>query len=265
MGKWVEAVIAADAAINAESDTLEVVAPTSLTTRTGRGRPKITHFHAFTSTDDVARVWALPAGYADPNGIPCESVSIYGATANFDPEEARLPVPIELPENCAIQIWAQSETAANTVVIAWMLLEYPTEGPFEAPANAKGVVRRVLEHGAALVSNVVANSTVINDLQPDKTYHWIGVGCAGINGETAGCVGPLFAGPAANLSSGAEFFVPVPNNGGYVVGGGPSYNDFKRTGILPVKIKGGQPLQMRMIGYTAEQPQCVMTLAVDKV
>ena len=82
----------------------------------------------------------------------------------------------------------------------------------------------------------------------------------GINGETAGAVGVVFGGPATNLTEGAEFFVPIPNNGSYIVGGGPSYNDFKRNAILPVKIKGGQPLQMRMIGYTAEQPQCVMTV-----
>lgn len=262
---WCEAIIAYDAAINNETDALEVMNPTSLTTRTGKGKPKVTHFAAWTSTDDVARVYCVPSGYADANGFDAPSVSIYGAATMFDLARSRLPVPIEVPENTLMTIYAQSETAANTVVVAWMMLEYPNVGKFqECPANG-GMVQRPWEHGAALVSVVPANSTDINTLQAGRKYWVSGVGKMGVNGETAGCVGPAFIRFANTEFEGAQFWIPLCNNGGYIVGGGNCFNDFKRVGIKSCVVSGGTPFQTQGLGYTAEQPQAVIEFVVDRV
>jgi len=262
---WCEAIIAYDATINAETDTLEVMAPTSLTTRTGRGKPKITHALALTSTDDVQEVWILPSGYSDPNGIPIECVCNYGAVNTPDIRETQLSRPIEVPENTPIQIYARSETAANTVVIVWLMLEYPGQGPFESIKQTGGLVRRAWEHGAALVSVTPANSTDITDLQAGKMYQPAGCGNAAVNGATAGCVGPVFWGVQTGHSGGAEWFVPLMNSGNFVVGGGPGWCDFARAGLKSPVIAGGQPFKTRAVGYTAEQPQAVLELLCDKV
>lgn len=261
---WCEAIIA-QGAPNNQTLALTVVAPTSLTTRTGHGKPKITHAAIFTVNDNVNDAYILPSGYSDPNGIPIECNSLYGAVAGFDPEEARLASPVELPENCALQIFAVNETAAASQCMVWLMLEYPDKnGPFFEVSNEKPVVRRAWEHGAALVSLAVANSTQITDLQPGRKYQWAGIGNGAINGATAGCVGPVFVGLGANHTAGAEFFVPLINAGGYQVGGGPSFVDFHRCGIKSPIIPGGQPLVTRAVGFTAEQPQAQLTLAVDK-
>jgi len=262
---WCEAILAYDATINNETDTLEVMAPTSLTTRTGRGKPKITHFMALTSTDDVQEVWCLPAGYTEPNGIPCECISNYGAVNAPHVIESRLAHPIEVPENTPLQIYARSETAANTVVIAWLMLEYPGAGPFEAIRKTGGLARRAWEHGAALVSITPANSTDITDLQAGRMYQPAGVGNAAVNGATAGCVGPVFWGVQTGHSGGAEWFVPLLNAGNFVVGGANGWCDFERCGLKAPIIPGGQPFKTRAVGYTAEQPQAVVELLVDKV
>lgn len=261
---WCEAIIA-QGAPNAQDMALAVVAPTSLTTRTGRGRPKLTHAAAFAVNDNVNDCYVLPAGYNDPLGIPIECNSLYGNVCGFDPEEAILSSPVEIPENTALELHAVNETAAASQTFIWLMLEYPGAGPFQEVTKSKPIVRRAWEHGAALVSNVVANSTVINTLQPDRTYQLIGVGNAAINGATAGCVGPAFLGLGANHTEGAEFFVPLINAGGYQVGGGPSYFDFARCKMKSPLIKGGQPFVTRCVGFTAEQPQAQLTLAVDKV
>ncbi len=263
---WCEAIIAYDAAINAETDALEVMAPTSLTTRTGKGKPKITHFMAFTSTNDVARVYAVPSGYADANGIDCPAVVAYAATASFDLHRAKLPVPIEVPENTLITIYAQSETAANSVVVAWMLLEYPGVGQFQECPSAGAMTQRAWEHGAALVSLVAANSTDLNTLQAGRKYWVSGVGKAGVDGETAGIVGPAFIKFGNTEFEGAQFWIPLANNAGYVAGGGPGgMVDFKRCGIKSCIVSGGTPFQTMGLGYTAEQPQAVIEFVVDKL
>lgn len=263
---WCEAIIAYDAAINAEIDALEVMAPTSLTTRTGYGKPKVTHFAAFTSTDDVARVYCVPSGYADANGFTAPLVNIYGATSTFDLEKARLPVPIEVPENTLMTIYAQSETAANSVVVAWMLLEYPGKGQFVDCPGSGAMVQRPWEAGAALVSLVAANSTDINTLQAGRKYWVSGVGKAAVNGETAGCVGPAFIKFANMEFEGAQFWIPLINNGGYAANGlgGAGFVDFKACGIKSPIVAGGTPFQTQGLGYTAEQPQAVIAFVVDK-
>ena len=50
---WCECIIAAQTNVNAETDVLAAIAGTSLTTRTGYGKPKITHAIAFVDTDDI--------------------------------------------------------------------------------------------------------------------------------------------------------------------------------------------------------------------
>lgn len=261
---WCEAIIA-QGAPNNQTLALAAVAPTSLTTRTGYGKPKITHAAVLCVNDNVNDCWVMPAGYSDPNGIPIECVSLYGNVHGFDPEEAILSSPVELPENCALQIFAANETAAASQTLVWLMLEYPGAGPFQEVTKSKPIVRRAWEHGAALVSLTVADSTAITDLQPGRTYQPVGIGNGAINGATAGNVGPVFWGVAANHSGGAEWFVPVMNAGNYQVGGGPSFMDFARCKIKAPVIQGGQPLRTRAVGFTAEQPQAVLALAVDKV
>ena len=261
---WCEAIIA-QGAPNNQTLALAAVAPTSLTTRTGHGKPKITHAMQLCANDNVNDCYILPAGFSDPNGIPIECSSLYGAVTGFAPAEAELASPIEVPENCQLAIYAVNETAAASQTFVWLMLEYPGAGPFQPVTKTKPVVRRAWEHGAALVSNTVANSTAINDLQPGRTYQWAGIGNGAINGATAGFVGPIFVGLAANLTAGAEFFVPLINAGGYMVGGGPSFVDFARCGIKSPVFAGGQPLNTRAVGFTAEQPQAQLELAVDKV
>jgi len=262
---WCEAIIAYDATINNETDALEVMNPTSLTTRTGYGKPKVTHFAAWTSTDDVARVYCVPSGYADANGFDCPLVSIYGAVNSYDLRRSKLPVPIEVPENTLMTIYAQSETAANTVVVAWMMLEYPNKGNFIECPSSGAMTQRAWEHGAALVSVVPANSTDLNTLQAGRKYWVSGVGKIAVNGETAGCVGPAFIKFRNSEFEGAEFWIPLVNNGSYVVGGGVSFVDFKRVGIKSCVVAGGTPFQTAGLGYTAEQPQGVIEFVVDKL
>lgn len=262
---WCEAIIAAQTNVNAETDVLAAIAGTSLTTRTGYGRPKVTHAMAFVDTDDIQRVWCVPSGYADPNGFEIESVNRYSGVHDFVLEESRLPIPIELPENTPLVISAQSETAANTAIQVWMMLEYPAAGPFVAPKKSGGLVKRQWEHGAALVSNTVANSTNITDLQAGRQYQLIGIGKAAVNGATAGCVGPAFFGFQANHTGGANWYVPLCNAANYVVGNGTGWVDFADCGLMAPVIAGGQPLLTRAVGFTAEQPQAELQFAVDKV
>lgn len=260
-----ETIIAFGTTVNNETEALAALSPTTLTTRTGYGRPKIIAFGALTSTDDVEKVWCLPAGYSDNNGIGCPYVQIYAAANSTDWEQAKLQNPVEVPENCALTINAQSETAANSVVFAWVLLEYPNGGQMVPPANnAPATVRRAYEHGAALVSNTLASSTAISDLAAGTLYQPIAVGHGGVNGATAGCVGPWFLRFDNPEMQGANLFVPVPNNAAYSAAGGVGVLDFGRLGIKMPAFAGGTNFRMSAIGYTAEQPQAEILFAVNK-
>jgi len=263
---WCESIIAAQTNVNAETDVLAAIAGTSLTTRTGYGKPKITHAIAFVDTDDINRVWCVPSGYNDSNGFQIESVNRYSAVHDFVLAESRLPIPIEVPENTPLVISAQSETAANTAIQVWMMLEYPKASVFTDPKTmAGGLVKRDWEHGAALVSNTPANSTNITDLQAGRKYQIIGLGNAAVNGATAGCVGPVYFGLQTNHTDGAVWYVPLINSSVYVVGNGTGWVDFKDCDLKSPVISGGQPLLTRAVGFTAEQPQAQIQLAVDKV
>jgi len=259
-----ETIIAFGTTVNAEIEALAALAPTSLTTRTGYGRPKVIAFGAVASTDDVEKVWCVPSAFADSNGFGAPYVNIYAAANSTDWEQAKLQVPIELPENCALTINAQSETAANSVVFAWMLLEYPNGGKMNAPQAGPSIVRRAWEHGAALVSNTIAASTAITDLAAGTQYQPIAVGHGGVNGATAGCVGPWFIRFDNPEMEGANLFVPVPNNAGYSAAGGIGILDFGRLGIKMPSFSGGVNFRTSAIGYTAEQPQAEILFAVNK-
>jgi len=262
---WCEAIIAAQTNINAETDVLAAIGGTSLTTRTGYGRPKITHAAAFVDTDDINRVWVTPSGYNDANGFQVECVNRYSAVHDWRMTESVLPIPVEVPENTPLVISAQSETAANTACQVWLMLEYPKASVFQDPMTTGGLVKRDWEHGAALVSNTVANSTNINDLQAGRKYQPIGLGNAAVNGATAGLVGPAFWGLQANHTDGANWFIPLMNSSVYVVGNGRGWVDFKDCKLKAPIIPGGQPLLSRAVGFTAEQPQAQIQFAVDKV
>lgn len=259
-----ETILAADAAINAETDALEVVAPTSLTTRTGYGKPKLIAAAAWTSTNDVERVTINPAGYADANGIPVPLVSQYAATSTWRLADAKLCVPVELPENCALTINATSETAANTVVYAWLLLEYPTGGNMQPIANGPGYTQRPWEHGAALVSQTLAQSTAITDLAAGTMYQPCHVGNVGVNGASAGITGPAFIRFDNPEMQGANLFIPLLNNGAYAAGFGKGVVDLKEVGIKMPYFAGGTNFRTSAIGYTAEQPQGVIGFIVNK-
>lgn len=263
---WCESIIAAQVNINAETDVLAAIAGTSLTTRTGYGRPRITHAAAFVDTDDINRVWVTPSGYNDANGFQIETVNRYSAVHDWRVTESILPVPIEVPENTPLVISAQSETAANTACQVWLMLEYPKSSVF-APARTMGggMVKRDWEHGAALVSNTPANSTNINDLQAGRQYQLVGIGNAAVNGATAGLVGPAFFSFQQNHTDGANVWYPLVNSSVYVVGNGRGWVDFADCKLQAPIIKGGQPLLTRCVGFTAEQPQAQLQFAVDKV
>jgi len=262
---WCESIIAAQINVNAETDVLAAIAGTSLTTRSGRGKPKITHACAFVDTDDINRVWVVPSGYNDANGFQIECVNRYSAVHDFRMTESILPIPVEVPENTPLVISATSETAANTAIQVWLMLEYPSAGSFAEPMTTGGLVKRDWEHGAALVSNTVANSTNITDLQAGRKYQLIGCGNAAINGATSGLVGPAFFGFQANHTDGANWFIPLMNSSVYVVGNGRGWIDFKDCKLKAPIIAGGQPLLTRAVGFTAEQPQAQLQFAVDKV
>jgi len=263
---WCEAIIAAQTNVNAETDVLAAIAGTSLTTRSGYGRPKITHAAAFTDTNDIARVFVVPSGYADANGFSVEQVSIYSGTTAPDPREWALPIPVEVPENCPLVISATSETAANTAIQVWLMLEYPAAGPFVEPVSSGGLVKRDWENTGALTSNVPQAATVINDLQAGRRYQIIGVGKGAVNGETAGCVGPAYFGLNQKHTAGANWFIPLVNGGPYCTAGSATgWCDFKDCRIKSPIIMGGQPFETRGMSFTAEQPQAVLQLAVDKV
>lgn len=260
-----ECIIAAQINVNAETDVLAAIAGTSLTTRSGWGKPKITHAAYFADTNDISRVWVVPSGYNDANGFSIECGSIYSATTAIDPREMRLPIPVEVPENTPLVISAQSETAANTAIQVWLMLEYPSGGTFAPSPTTGGLVKRDWESGAAATSNIPYAATNINDLQAGKNYRIVGVGKGAVNGETAGCVGPAWFGLNQKYTDGTVWFVPLVNAAQYVTAASSvGWMDFRDCDIKSPNIQGGTPFETRAMSFTAEQAQAVIQLAVDK-
>lgn len=262
----VETIMAYDATINAETDSLEILPGSApLTTRTGWGKPKITHMMYFASTNDITKVYVVPQNCNDANGIPIEYGIIYSATAEFDLERAKLQTPIELPENNTLTIYATSETAANTVVIAWIMLEYPNGGKFvEAQPGVE--VRRSWEHGAALVSVTEANSTNITTMLPGKKYQLRSITGVGVNGATAGIVGPAFLRMRNIEMDGCIMWLPLCNGGGYIAGGAHDGGiNLAKAGIKMPIMAGGTDFLTASVGYTAEQPQAELGFVTDSI
>jgi len=266
-----EAFIAQDVTVNAATDALEVIAPTTLTTRTGDGRPTLTHLMAFNTLDDVERAYVVPAGMNDAAGIPCAQIALTGAVTNFDIAKAKLPVPVLLKENQLLTPYAISETAANSVVTMWGVLKYPggaTRANFlpVGGTSPKGLVRRNWEHGAALVSNVAAESTAINDLLAGVNYQVANIGNVGVNGATAGIVGVAFIKCIGPEWAGCESWIPLVNNNSYVVGNARANGaDLQAAGLEAPVQRGGTPFRTQCLGYTAEQPQGSIAFIVDNI
>lgn len=264
---WCETIIAYSAAVNNATVALAAMAGSApLTTRTGRGKPKITHMMFMASTDDVQNVYVLPQNSNDSNGIPIAYGVKYGATSGFDLRESKLPVPIELPENNQLSIYAQSETAAASVVVAWIVLEYPSGGKFEEIDLRSVSVRRPWEHGAALVSVTEALSQDITSLLPGKRYQLAAVNGVGVNGATAGIVGPAFVRVRNVEMDGAIYWIPLCNGPGYVADGSvPARSDLRAAGMKMPKITGGVAFMTSGLGYTAEQPQAQLEFRTDSI
>lgn len=261
-----ETVIAYGTTVNNETELLATLpASAPLTTRVGRGRPKITHAMALTSTNDVNRVYIVPQGSNDTNGIPIQNINIYGATAGFSLAQSKLQVPIEVPENNLLSIYATSETAANSIVFAWVVLEYPQTGKFVDIVGGT-TVRRAWEHGAALVSVTEAASTQITSLLPGKKYQLSAVTGVGVDGYTAGIVGPAFLKINNVEMDGAAYWIPLCNGQVFMANGmGAKQSDLAQAGMKMPMIAGGTPLLTSAIGYTAEQPQAELVFRTDSI
>jgi len=263
---WCETVVCYDTTVNAETTTLAALASSApLTTRTGRGRPKITHAMFWASTNDVNRVYIVPQGMNDANGIPISCANVYAATATASLAASKLDCPIELPENCQLTVYATSETAANSVVFAWFVLEYPSTGRF-VPIRKAPLVRRDWETGGALTSVVEQAGTNINTMLPGRTYQLAGLDGVGVNGFTAGCVGPVFIRVTNVELDGAIYYIPACNAGAFcATGQGAKKVDLAEAEMKFPVFVGGTPLYTAVVGYTAEQPQCEMKFTVDRI
>jgi hypothetical protein len=262
---YCETILAEDAGVNAETSTIPTLLGGSapLTTRIGKGKPKITHMWYLASTNDINRVYVVPQGMVDQNGIPIDYGVVYGATAGLDMAKARLKTPIELAENCLLTIYATSETAANTVVQVGIILEYPTGGKFVDVKDGP-LVRRAWEHGAALTSLVEANSTDITDLLPNRQYQPAHITGVGVNGFTAGLVGPAYIRFRNAEMEGAAYWLPLVNAGAFVVAGIPNL-DLRRCGLKIPVFTGGTNFMSSCVGYTAEQPQAEIAFATGSI
>lgn len=262
-----DSIIAVNATVNAATAQLVAVAPTSLTIRdSAYGRAMVTHAAAFVSTDDVNHVYIVPSGYRDSNGFEVPSIIRYAATSTFKLEDFKLPKPIPLDNNSALVINAQSETAANTVVMAWVVVEYSGRGNYEAIGGGEGYTQRDLDAGAALTSDVAADGTAITTLQANRGYQIAGISGVGVDGQTAGIVGPAFVafkGPAE--FEGMNYYIPLPNSGGYLASGRGEWADLAKAGMKMPKFRAPNTLTPNFIGYTAERPQGRLILNVDKV
>jgi len=262
-----EAVLAYHATVNNTTATLAATGGTSLTIRDGAyGQARIVNALALCSTDDVQNVWVVPSGYKDSAGflIPC--VTRYAATGSFDLEDTKLPVPIPVPPNSALNVYAQSETGANTVVVVWLWVEYSGNGAYIDIVPGQGTTHREIDAGGALTSVVAADGTAITSLQAGVGYQIAGISAVGVNGGTAGVVGPAFVyfkGPAE--FNGMLAYVPLPNAGGYVATGEGGYSDFRSAGIKMPKFRAPNTLTPVFWSYTAEQPVGRLILNAERV
>ena len=261
---WCEGIVCYQVNINAETDTLNAIAPCSLTTRTGRGAPLLTHFIVATDTDDIDKAYAVPSGFPDANGIPAPYIYKYGATSSIDVAQGKLPTPVRIPENRLITVYCTSATAANSVAVAWLWLEYPNGGKFVSKPGGEATVKRNINSGAALTSVVNAAGTNITTMISGKKYWLNGIGQAGINGSTAGVVGPAFVALTNPEYEGAHAYVPLVNGVEYTTVTGKGWTDMDYAGLKQPVLDGGNPVSSEFISYTAEQPIANLFFTVDK-
>lgn len=262
-----EAMIFQSTVVNNASVALAALAPTSATVRDNSfGKAYLVNAMALCSTDDVHRVEITWPGMKDTNGIEVPYVTRYAATASFDLKASKLPKKIPIPPNSTITVTATSETAANTVVYVWLNIEYTSIGASEVPSAMGSYTTREINAGGALTSNVVlAGTALTTTLQSERTYQVVGIMGGGIAAQTAGFVGPAFVkfvGPAGY--AGLESFIPLANSSNYVATGGTAWEDFVEAGIIQPKFKAPCPMTPYFLGYTAEQPEARVILAVDE-
>lgn len=262
-----EAMIFQSTVVNNASVALAALAPTSATVRDiSFGKCYLVNAMALCSTDDVHRIEITWPGMKDTNGIEIPYITRYAATASFDLKASRFPKRIEVPANSTITVTATSETAANTVVNVWLNFEYTTIGESQAISSKGSYTTREINAGGALTSNVVlAGTALTTTLQSGRSYQIAGMSGGGIAAQTAGFVGPVyvkFVGPAGY--AGLESFIPVANSANYVATGGTAWEDFSEAGIIQPVFKAPSPLTPYFLGYTAEQPEARIILAVDE-
>lgn len=264
MPSW-ESFIAYGTTVNAEIEALAALAPTSLRVNDKEvwGEAKLTHLMALSSTDDVNHAYVVPPGYHDSSGIEVPLITRYGATASFDISKAKLPRPVPLTPNETLAVYAQSETAANTVCFVWGRIEYSGKGSYAAQGGA-GLTQRDLDAGGALTSIVEAAGTAISGLQASRKYQIAGIMGVGVDGQTAGIVGPAFVRFDGGNHDGCKAFIPLPNSANYVAAGGGAWMDLAAAGISMPVFGGANTITPYFIGYTAERPQGRLILSVDK-
>jgi len=261
MPAW-ESIMMCDSAVNNETAQLTAVAPTSATIRSqSYGNAMITHAMAFSNTDDVVHVNVVPSGFDDPNGFEVPVVK-YGATQGIDLTKAKLPVPVKVYNQSNIVAYAKSETAADSAVFLWLVIEYGGIGNFEAIKTTGALTQREADAGGSLTSVIPKDGTAITSLLAGHRYQLAGVINGAVDGATAGCVGPVFLklkGPAELL--GLESFVPVPNAGAFT--NNVSDGMFHRADIKMPVFTAPNVITPVFLGYTAERPTCRLVFAVD--
>jgi len=256
-----ESMIFYDATVNDEEVALSAHSVTGNTVRPETyGKARITHAMALTSTDDVAICRVIPSGYDDPNGFAVPYIQKYSATTGFDLAKAKLPVPIPVYNNSSITVYAQSETAADSVVFVWLAIEYESGG-FQAIKTTGAMTQREIDAGAALTSVVAKEGTKITNLLAGKKYQIAGISGVGVDGQTAGIVGPCFVKfTGAKEFEGAEYWIPISNNPPY---GGDGEVRLDKAGLKMPVFSAPVELTPVFLDYTAERPTGRVNLLVD--
>lgn len=252
--------------INASAEAGVAVMGTSMTIRNGWGRARILGAVALGDTDDITRSVITCPSWSDANGV---SVPVVSCVATDLPhlklEDYVFPVPIPVQPSDVLTHTHTSETAANTQAMGLIWVEYEKAGQDwpKAGDGAKAMVCRNFTAGGALVSLTDTIQTAFTTLAANKTYQVIGVKSNGIAAGTAGIVGPCFIGFYAGPGEfgGSQLIVPLPRG---LDTGCPNMIDLIKAGFRSPKFKGGQDVAWKLYGFTAEQPQGELILAVDQ-
>jgi len=264
MPSW-ESFIAYGTTVNQETEQLAVLAPTSLRVNDKEvwGEAKLTHLMSLVSTDDVNHVYVVPPGYHDSSGVEVPLITRYSATGSFDISKAKLPRPVPLTPNETLAVYAQSETAANSVCFVWGRIEYSGKGQY-AKQGGVGMTTRACTAAGALTSVVEAAGTAISGLQANRKYQIAGIMGVGVSGQTAGILGPAFVRFDGGNHDGCKAFLPLPNSANYVATGGGAWLDLDKADISMPIFGGANTITPYFLSYTAEQPAGRVLLNTDK-